>query len=349
MRTSLLAGALLAIIFTNAETAGATSCGFSGGAVEIEATPPTLITPELDVIEGGRIALSATLDAAVPCGAATTANTRVVRMERASSDLGPIHFAVGLDPPFAPGTPVEPRSSEIEFDLDFGRHPRDRLILFGGSRNHLQLAGGSPGRVNLNASRERRNPDADMVLRRLERVELQLERSSRRNRIETGISRPLRIGPPLAVRMSIRLGSGDDLVEAGTDNDFVNAGSGDDAVRAGPGRDKLTGDRGSDALWGGPGQDQLDGLDNKNLPSLQGPDGGDLLRGGTGADLVRGDRGHDRLFGGRGRDRVLGGFGADLLVGGPGRDFLRGGPDGGDVCKGGGGRDRFAGCELIIP
>jgi Ca2+-binding RTX toxin-like protein len=90
----------------------------------------------------------------------------------------------------------------------------------------------------------------------------------------------------------------------------VNAGAGDDRVtvakrvtvpvtmRGGSGGDVLTGGAGDDKLIGGYGRDRLDG-------GL----GDDLLIGGEGNDLLLGGPGHDMLRGGYGKDILVEGPG----------------------------------------
>jgi Ca2+-binding RTX toxin-like protein len=89
----------------------------------------------------------------------------------------------------------------------------------------------------------------------------------------------------------------------------VNTGSGDDTVtvakgvpvpvtmRGGSGRDILIGGDGPDKLIGGEGDDRLGGRAGDDL--IFGGDGSDLIFGGPGKDVLRGGLGEDR-FGGRG-------------------------------------------------
>jgi hypothetical protein len=94
----------------------------------------------------------------------------------------------------------------------------------------------------------------------------------------------------------------------------INADGGDDVVRAakgvqipvtirgGTGRDLLVGGGGQDRLLGGDGNDKLIGRDNDDR--LLGGNGNDILFGGRGNDILRGGNGADRLSGGRGKDRL---------------------------------------------
>lgn len=95
----------------------------------------------------------------------------------------------------------------------------------------------------------------------------------------------------------------------------VNAGGGDDHVqvakhvavpvtmRGGTGDDLLLGGGGTDKLIGGSGDDRLIGWR-----------GNDLLYGGSGDDVLVGNAGGDVLRGGPGMDTLTGGPGADDLL-----------------------------------
>jgi len=92
----------------------------------------------------------------------------------------------------------------------------------------------------------------------------------------------------------VNAGGGDDRVavaksvsipvtmRGGTGDDVLIGGAGPDKLQGGSGDDRLVGWRGADALYGGPGSDVLIG----------GP-GGDLLRGGPGEDQLRAGSGRD--------------------------------------------------------
>ncbi len=121
----------------------------------------------------------------------------------------------------------------------------------------------------------------------------------------------------------------DDIIEAGTGNDTINAGFGNDEVHAGDGDDTVQGWTGDDELFGGAGND-----------SLQGQDGDDTVLGEAGDDTLSGGEGGDDLQGGAGSDSLSGGIGSDVLTGGDGDDTLDGGT-GADVMSGGADRDTF--------
>jgi hypothetical protein len=94
----------------------------------------------------------------------------------------------------------------------------------------------------------------------------------------------------------------------------INAGGGDDQVsvakdvaapvtmRGGSGDDLLLGGAGSDKLVGGAGDDRLSGWRGFDL--LYGGAGDDVLNGGPNRDVLRGGPGMDSLVGGPGEDSV---------------------------------------------
>lgn len=114
----------------------------------------------------------------------------------------------------------------------------------------------------------------------------------------------------------------------------VNADGGDDTVsvakevkipvtmRGGSGRDLLIGGSGSDKLLGGSGVDRLIGGHGDDL--LVGGPAGDVLIGGTGNDYVQGGPGNDVHVGGPGNDVILTGSGGkDVVRTGEGSDYVR--------------------------
>jgi len=131
----------------------------------------------------------------------------------------------------------------------------------------------------------------------------------------------------------------DDVIYAGTGNDFVSAGGGDDEVYGGAGNDTIFGDAGNDFIEGGTGDDVLIG-DNQYLPlELH---GADYIDGGDGDDYIEGQGGDDLLFGGAGNDTIYGGGGNDVIFGGDDNDYIDGG-DGDDYIEGQGGDDTIIG------
>jgi Ca2+-binding RTX toxin-like protein len=131
----------------------------------------------------------------------------------------------------------------------------------------------------------------------------------------------------------------------------VNGGSGGDTeivaktvkvpvtLRGGSGTNLLEGGGGANILVGGPGEDTLIGHGS-----------GDRLYGGPGNDrLYAGPGEGERLFGGPGNDRLYAGPGNnDRLYGGPGNDILKGEPRHNTTCIGGPGRDTFISCKVVL-
>jgi Ca2+-binding RTX toxin-like protein len=74
-------------------------------------------------------------------------------------------------------------------------------------------------------------------------------------------------------------------VRGGTGRDLLVGGSGDDKLIGGPGPDRLIGGPGDDVLIGGPGDDVLIG-GSGNDTLLSGP-GFDFTRGGSGKNVIK--------------------------------------------------------------
>jgi Ca2+-binding RTX toxin-like protein len=101
---------------------------------------------------------------------------------------------------------------------------------------------------------------------------------------------------PSIAGFEVNAGGGDDQVGASNDVKVpvtMRGGSGDDVLLGGAGPDKLIGGEGDDRLVGGRGDDLLFG----------GP-GKDVLIGGPGDDVLRGGFGEDTLTAGSGDDSV---------------------------------------------
>jgi len=109
---------------------------------------------------------------------------------------------------------------------------------------------------------------------------------------------------------------GNDIIYAGSGEDWVKGGAGDDFIDAGSGNDKVWGEAGSDVLVGGAGDDLLVGDNPANVSGAD--EGGDVLDGGAGDDVLEGDGGGDILVGGVGNDQLWGGTGRDIYVFGKG-------------------------------
>jgi Ca2+-binding RTX toxin-like protein len=101
---------------------------------------------------------------------------------------------------------------------------------------------------------------------------------------------------PSIAGFEVNAGGGDDRVTVTRPIKVpvtLRGGSGDDLLSGGGGPDKLTGGLGSDRLYGGGGGDLI-----------LGGDGNDRLLGGPGDDTLRGGYGKDKLVEGPGRDDV---------------------------------------------
>jgi Ca2+-binding RTX toxin-like protein len=103
--------------------------------------------------------------------------------------------------------------------------------------------------------------------------------------------------------MTIRGGSGNDVVDLDFTPAIVDGGSGNDTLLGSDGDDTLHGGDNNDRVFGGPGDD-----------TLGGGSGNDDIRGDDGDDQLRGERGNDTLDGGFGNDRLDGGVGSNRLV-----------------------------------
>lgn len=130
----------------------------------------------------------------------------------------------------------------------------------------------------------------------------------------------------------------DDVIYAGTGNDYVEAGYGDDEVYAGNGADLVLGENGNDFIEGGAGDDKLHG-DASNVSLAD--QGDDYIDGGAGNDTIVGYGGNDQLFGGDGNDN-LNGDDANLELSAHGDDYLDG-EAGDDILYGQGGNDELFG------
>lgn len=69
----------------------------------------------------------------------------------------------------------------------------------------------------------------------------------------------------------------------------------------------------------------------------------------TGSAAIQGTNGNDLILGSPGKDNIHGNGGNDCIMGGGGADHIYG-DAGYDVCIGGGdNKDKFQGCEVVIP
>jgi Ca2+-binding RTX toxin-like protein len=158
------------------------------------------------------------------------------------------------------------------------------------------------------------------------------------------------IAATMAIGFVIRVGKGDDR---------VNAGSGFDQLYGGPGRDKLYGGAGNDLLEGGggigdelygeAGNDRIFGSDDGSESDPDFADNvrfGDVIDGGDGDDVVNSLGGADLVMGGAGIDVIDGGLGSDRIFGNDGNDSIYTGAGLGDWVDGGNDNDFIVGSNV---
>ncbi len=107
---------------------------------------------------------------------------------------------------------------------------------------------------------------------------------------------------PLVAGFEVNAGVGDDRVtvssavevpvtlRGGSGHDVLTGGSGDDKLIGGPGNDRLYGGAGNDVIYGGPGNDLLNGGPGNDV--LHGGPGRDSFGPGSSQDAVRQDTRH---------------------------------------------------------
>lgn len=131
---------------------------------------------------------------------------------------------------------------------------------------------------------------------------------------------------------TIKLGAGDDWVNARWGNDTVYGGLNNDILYGDLGGDRLYGEDGNDRLYGGADGDRIYG--GKNDDTMYGDAGNDTLDGGTGSDRIYGGANYDtisdgsseavydRLDGGDGTDTITSLGGGDAIYAGAGSDTV---------------------------
>lgn len=124
------------------------------------------------------------------------------------------------------------------------------------------------------------------------------------NAVGTPFNDNIEAGAGVWVNNRIFGGDGQDRINAGLGNDYVEGGNdwGDFISEAGVGNDTIYGGDGNDQITAGVGDD--------------------LVYGGKGLDSIDGEQGNDKLYGQSGDDTVIGGAGIDRIVGGSGDDNL---------------------------
>ncbi|NHQ75512.1 hypothetical protein HAT86_13715 [Roseovarius gahaiensis] len=148
---------------------------------------------------------------------------------------------------------------------------------------------------------------------------------------------------------TINAAGGDNLIDAGIDDDEITTGDGNDTIVGGEGNDTITSGGGDDLIYGGldPAVVPIDGTDIPDAPDegSDGPDpdednGRDFIDAGAGNDTVYGQDDDDTIYGGDGNDFLDGGVDDDLIYGGNGEDTITGG-QGADTLFGEAGSDTF--------
>ena len=148
---------------------------------------------------------------------------------------------------------------------------------------------------------------------------------------------------------TITAAGGDNLIDAGIDDDDITTGDGSDTIVGGEGNDTVSSGGGDDLIYGGldPAVVPIDGTDIPDAPDggSFGPDpdednGRDVIDAGAGNDTVFGGDDDDTIIGGAGNDELDGGVDDDLISGGDGDDTITGG-QGADTLSGGDGSDTF--------
>lgn len=95
-------------------------------------------------------------------------------------------------------------------------------------------------------------------------------------------------------------------------NRWEKDNSGQDVINGGAGNDFIDGGDGADRLSGGIGNDEIDGGVGSDI--INGGDGNDTIYGGAGKDTINGGNGDDLIYGGFQADRLTGGDGVDTFV-----------------------------------
>ena len=116
-------------------------------------------------------------------------------------------------------------------------------------------------------------------------------------------------------------------------------------LNAGAGDDTYFGTEQGDVVRGGDGDDVIEG--NGGDDYVLGGAGNDAARGGEGSDIFVGDLGEDTLLGGVGNDFLLGSGGRDVILGEEGDDVVRGQGTSDQVSAGGNGVEASPGDILL--
>lgn len=213
-----------------------------------------------------------------PCGAATTANTDLVRAQ--GGGLGGLTLVVDQTTgPFAPGATAESTGvAEIEFDFQ-----PTGLIGF--------IEPTVPGVVRLGTLGANLNGDDDVDVTFLS-AEAAFGYAGSGGVDDIAATGGLATGDPTTRFLSAFGLGGNDLLTAGLGAAELNGMGGSDIITGGPG---------PDGLIGGPGGDRISAAAGSDF--VAGSSGNDVLLGGAGRDFLDGGAGKDRCVGGPGKDR----------------------------------------------
>jgi Ca2+-binding RTX toxin-like protein len=256
------------------------------------------------------------------CGAATVTNTDRIDVDDVSiggSGVAVIDLAGGS---FQPGATDEPGSSdEIEFVVDLGDGPADRLEVRGSPAGEWVVVGTLGANLNLG---EPDGVDVDLTASGVEGWLLDGRSGNDRLSAWGGGA----TGAPVSVPVTVLGGSGADRLTGGAAGDYFDGGDGfdtlDESARTVPltitvgnnlANDGASGEGDNvagtvEAVLGGVASDVISGDDGADL--LRGGDGNDVLNGNGGDDDLRGESGNDTLNGGANDDQVVGGDGDDV-------------------------------------
>jgi Ca2+-binding RTX toxin-like protein len=214
-----------------------------------------------------------------PCGAGTTANTDLVRVQGGGA-AGVLLLVDQTFGEFAPGFTVEPTgASEIEFEF----HPMGAIVFFGTAAPTVVRLGTAGANVN-------GDDDVDVTLFS---TPAGFGFVGGPGSDDIGATGGLGTGDPATLDFVANGGGGNDVLAAGRGRALLEGFGGNDVVIGGPADDSLTGGSGKDRVVGGGGADDLEG----NA-------GNDRLLGGAGKDALNGGPGSDRCIGGPGKDRL---------------------------------------------
>ena len=302
-REGALAGVLVALAFgAMADRAAAATCSYSSTTGVATVT----MAAEIDQTEVGRTTGGTITRDGAACGAATVTNTDQIRINGGAGDhVARISVANGA---LAPGKTAEtaPDVSEIEIVVNLGSG-YDELRLGGSAGANTFRLGTLGGTLNTDA-------DVDLTYSGVDEFGL----AGRSGNDVLSAAGGASIGDPLARRVALF------------------GGAGNDTLTGGRGGDDLGGD--SDEAFGAPAAIGAD--------TISGGDGSDDLAGHGGNDVVNGDAGSDNIELDAGTDTYRGGSGDDNFEPSEATADV---PDGADVISGGSGSDSMEYRGRVLP